>query len=295
MYQSLPLDKIRQKIDSLDDNIHDLLMERADLIMAISDEKKKAGIQIVQPGREARMIRRLMARHRGPLPEETIMRIWRELVSSVSMLQTGLSVAVYVPKETPEYWDMARDYFGSVLPMQRTDNPIAAFDMVRQNKVTFAVLPFPDISESNAWWSLLIEAIDRGEKLSIIQKLPYGDKENYDYSGHPALVVSKSGFGESGDDYSLCGIWHDQEISRGKIMEELEKTGFKDSYLYGAAHHFIFTVHAYLAADDAQIGSLRDQLSALGKCRIHLMGGYPAPLVYHSQCDEESSPVSSAG
>ncbi len=282
MYQSIPLDKIRQKIDSLDNSIHDLLMERADLIMAISEEKKKAGIQIVQPAREAKMIRRLMERHRGPLPEETIVRIWRELVSSVSLLQTGLSVAVYVPKDTPEYWDMARDYFGSVLPMQRTDSLQTALSLVHEGQVTFAVLPYPDVADVDAWWEKLIETIKNEDGLSVIQRLPYGEKENYNYERHPALVVANAKFGESGDDYSLVGIISEDDISRTKIMEEIKNAGFIESKLFGTSRHFIFCCHEYLQADDPRIETLKTNLSSHGKMHVCPIGGYPAPLAYHN-------------
>ncbi|MCB1557875.1 MAG: chorismate mutase, partial [Alphaproteobacteria bacterium] len=266
MYQSIPLDKIRQKIDSLDDQIHDLLLERADLVMAISEEKKKAGIQIVQPAREARMIRRLMERHRGPLPEETIVRIWRELVSSVSLLQTGLSVVVYVPEDIPEYWDMARDYFGSVLPMQRADKQIHALNMVREGKLTFAVLPYPEISEANddSWWHTVIDAVIQGEELSIIQRLPFGYKENFNFEQHPTLVISKSKFGPSDDDISLIGIKMNEDTSRSKLMEQIEKAGFTDSYLFGSSKYFMFTTHGYVLNDHEKLSKLKEMISDNG-------------------------------
>lgn len=281
MYQSLPLDKIRQKIDSLDNQIHDLLLERADLIMAISEEKKKAGIQIVQPGREARMIRRLMARHRGPLPEETIVRIWRELVSSVSLLQTGLSVAVYVPADVPEYWDMARDYFGTVLPMQRTDTPQSALNLVRDGKITFAVLPYPDVSDQKSWWDILFEAKDRGEGLNVIQRLPYGKKENFDFDSHPALVVARAGFGASDDDHSLVGISSEKDISRTKLMEEIRNSGLQTGSLLGASQKFMFDVHQYLKEDEPDFLKLKTHLEKNDGVKVYLLGGYPEPLTYH--------------
>ena len=102
------LAEIRKKIDTLDDRIHDLLMERADLIVGVTEEKKKNNIPVVQPAREAMMIRRLLNRHRGPLPEATIVGIWRELVGAVSLLQTGLKVSV-----SPENycWDGGQELF----------------------------------------------------------------------------------------------------------------------------------------------------------------------------------------
>ena len=66
-YNTPALDDIRKKIDELDNRIHDTLMERAELVLKIGEEKRKNKIQIVQPAREARMLRRLLARHRGAL------------------------------------------------------------------------------------------------------------------------------------------------------------------------------------------------------------------------------------
>ncbi len=97
-YNSPQLDKIRCQIDALDERIHDALMERAELVLKVGEEKRKNNIQIVQPAREARMIRRLLGRHHGALPEMAVVRIWRELVGAVSLLQTGLKVAVVAPE-----------------------------------------------------------------------------------------------------------------------------------------------------------------------------------------------------
>src|SRR6185295_1686741 len=110
---SKTVDDIRSKIDGMDNNIHDLLMQRAELVLKIGEEKRKSNVQVVQPDREIVMIRRLLSRHKGPLPKEAVVRIWRELVGAVSLLQTGLKVAVTVPDNAGGlvYWDMAKDYF----------------------------------------------------------------------------------------------------------------------------------------------------------------------------------------
>lgn len=252
-YKSPELDAIRQRIDALDNNVHDLLMERADLVMQISAEKKKNGIQIVQPAREARMIRRLIARHRAPLPEETIVRIWRELVGSISLLQTGLSVAVST--DLPEYWDMARDYFGAVLPMQKTTAD-EALKLVLNDKITFAVLPWPD--QNHTWWAGLIA----NPELKIIQRLPFGNKENYKYDDHPCLVVAKSGFDTSDDDKSFVVIKPD--------ALETAKDLFKIINTYQAGSDLLIEVDDYVLVNDERL----DKVQAVS------VGGYPSPLCY---------------
>lgn len=256
MYKSPELDNIRQRIDTLDNQVHDLLMERADLVMKISAEKKKHGIQIVQPAREARMLRRLVKRHRAPLPEETIIRIWRELVGSISLLQTGLSVAVYTG--LPEYWDMARDYFGTVLPMRKTPEIETAIAQVLNDEVNFAVLPWPEENASDAWWLSLIQH----EQLKIIQRLPFGDKENYKYDAHPALVVAKAGFDTSDDDKSLIAVPKD----RAKDAEEV----FKVLNTYQSGDTVLIEVDHYISVDDERLEALK----------AVSLGGYPSPLIY---------------
>ena len=256
MYKSPELDQIRQRIDALDNQVHDLLMERADLVMQISAEKKKHGIQIVQPAREARMIRRLITRHRAPLPQETIVRIWRELVGSISLLQTGLSVSV--SQSLPEYWDMARDYFGTVLPMQKATAATEPLQMVRDDKVNFAVMPYPEESEPEAWWLELVS----DTSLKVIQRLPFGDKENYKYDAHPALVVAKAGFDTSDDDRSLivCDSGHLNEAKN--IFEVLE--------VYSSNGKVLLEINEYILPND-------ERLKNIGAVSI---GGFPSPLTY---------------
>jgi chorismate mutase/prephenate dehydratase len=279
MYQTEELDKIRKRIDELDNNVHDLLLERADLVMKISEEKKKNGIQIVQPAREARMIRRLLARHRAPLPEETIVRIWRELVGSISLLQTGLSVVVYDPRHDQQaahhYWDMARDYFGSVLPMSRGEQVRSMLNNVNEGKVNFAVLPYPSVDDPSPWW------VDMTlfPHLNIIQRLPYGHKENYKFENHPALVISKSGFDTSDDDHSVILISNADGISQARVVESFKKASLEPIAIFGHNGSFFVEVKHYIAATDDLIASIKTYLNKDGVA-VRSIGGYPTPLSY---------------
>lgn len=281
MYKSPALDDIRKRIDALDNEVHDRLLERADLVMQISEEKKKNNIQIVQPAREARMIRRLIARHREPLPEETIVRIWRELVGSISLLQTGLSVSVFQgatnQKANNEYWDMARDYFGSVLPMSRVLSTLEILQDVNDDRVNFAVLPYPFHDDANPWWT----ALHTLPALKIIQRLPYGRKENFSFEDSPALVVAKAGFDTSDDDHSLILISATKDISRARIVESLQKIALDPIALFAHEGYFLAEVKTYISADDERLKVLQNYINE-SEVRVMLAGGFPAPLHYKS-------------
>ena len=60
---------LRARLDDLDDKMHDLLMERALVIESVARSGKPAAFR---PGREAAILRRLLARHTGKLPGDKL-------------------------------------------------------------------------------------------------------------------------------------------------------------------------------------------------------------------------------
>src|ERR1700689_5172375 len=109
-----PLADLRQRIDRIDEQIHDLVMTRASLVEEIRRNKDRAGAPVVQPQRETAVLRRLAGRHRGNFPFPALVRIWRELIAAITQMQQPLGVAVFTPDAQSGAWDLARDYFGSI-------------------------------------------------------------------------------------------------------------------------------------------------------------------------------------
>ncbi len=282
------LEEIRRKIDALDNQIHDLLMERAELIVDVSEEKRKSRLQVIQPAREALMIRRLLNRHEGKLPRAAIVRIWRELVGAVSLLQTGLKVAVTVSEGRLLFWDMAKDYFGSVLPMQRASNPLAAIGMVRENNSNFAVVPWPTDGEANPWWIYLMSG-EAEDRMRIVVRLPYGDIRDEPPDGeNMALIIAKISFDPTGDDRSFLVIELDQSVSRARIVDMAKSAGIEALSMYSrklpgmpsdipAVH--LLEVEGHVTDDDERVKKLIKKLEDR-QARIICVGGYPKPPVY---------------
>lgn len=283
-YQSKDLDEVRQRIDALDDRIHDTLMERAELVSKVSEAKRKANIQIIQPAREARMIRRLLNRHSGVLPQMAVVRIWRELVGAVSLLQTGLKVAVSVPENDHEYWDLARDYFGSSLPMNRVTSPMSAISAVKDNKVTFAVVPWPSETEEQPWWTYL--GPNSPEEMSIIISLPHGEDPENPKPDCRALVVSKAGFDASGEDRSFLLIQCEAENSRAGLVDIAKKAGLtarsissKRNTSPSVPSLHLMEVDDFVGKNDKRVKEFIRLLEDPG-ANIVCVGGYPVPPVY---------------
>ena len=277
---SKALNDIRTKIDSIDNQVHDLLMERASLVSSIADAKREAKLPMVQPAREAKMLRRLLGRHEGPLPAAAIIRIWRELVGAVCLLQTGLNVIVFSEDENNPYWDMSKDYFGSVVPMKKINSTAAAIGAVRNDDASFAVLPWPELDEQSPWWSNLFD--QHGEQMSVICSLPYGYQKGEGNLPYRALVVSKFEYLPSDDDYTFLGLELRSAVSRTRVVERLSEIGLSIANLYTSKSplHDDSSVHlvevkGYIDSDSEVLQHVSNNFE--GDCLYcGVVGGYPA-------------------
>src|ERR1700761_8609776 len=108
------LPALRAELDRIDDTIHDLLIQRAEVVEHVARSGKPAAFR---PGREASIIRRLLSRHQGALPAASVVRIWRELLAGTTSMQGGFSVAVCDAEPGAPVTQLAREHFGALTPM----------------------------------------------------------------------------------------------------------------------------------------------------------------------------------
>ena len=162
------LDGLRQQIDSLDDRIHDLLIERSSMIEQIIAAKGRDAPKL-RPGREAEIGRRLVARHRGQFPAASVVRIWREIINAFTCMQGPFSIALSGAAEDRELRALARDHFGGMPERMLVEDTEAALRVVIAGEVTLAVLPWGDRTLS--WLGHLLAATDSG--LQICFGLPF--------------------------------------------------------------------------------------------------------------------------
>ena len=107
------LAEIRATIDRLDAEVHQRLIERGAAIASLIRVKgtSRPGAAF-RPGREADMMRRLVARHAGALPLPTVEHIWREIITTFTRLQAPFDVAYDAGVNDDAMRDVARFLFG---------------------------------------------------------------------------------------------------------------------------------------------------------------------------------------
>ena len=96
------LDAIRERIDAVDDQIRRLINERAGLAQEVARVKLAAGDEALfyRPEREAQVLRKVKERNEGPLSDEEMARLFRELMSACLALEKPMQIAFLGPEGT---------------------------------------------------------------------------------------------------------------------------------------------------------------------------------------------------
>src|ERR1700738_2379184 len=111
------LEVLRKEIDSIDEQVHRLRMARGDIIDRLIQVKHTQEVgSAFRPAREADMMRRLVQRHRGILPLDTVESIWRVIISTFTYVQAQFSVHADISIGESAMRDSARFHFGFVVP-----------------------------------------------------------------------------------------------------------------------------------------------------------------------------------
>src|SRR5476649_1091411 len=142
------LSNIRDSIDAIDARIHALLNERARFAQLVGISKTASGkaVDFYRPEREADVLRKALKRNKGPLRDEEIARLFREIMSACLAQQEPLKVAFLGPEGTFTQAAVLKHFGSSVraLPMAAIDE---VFHEVEGGIADFGVVPIENYSE----------------------------------------------------------------------------------------------------------------------------------------------------
>jgi chorismate mutase / prephenate dehydratase len=284
---------LRAELDRIDDALHDTLTERAGVVVRLAESGRKGRVAL-RPGREAAIIRRLLARHTGPLDGLAVVRIWRELFAGTTALQGANAIAVCDTDPACGYTQIAREHFGALTPLRSHRSPAQAIADVSTGAAEAAVLPIPSEDEPlrEAWWTILLKGAGRGRdgrarpangdepELHVVALLPFWSSPRPEGAPLPqAVVVCAVAPDPSGDDRSLLGLELSPEVSRARLTGALLAAGFRvDSALLHrepgmAAAYALIAVEGFVTDSDSRLDAVR----AVDR-RPVVIGAYAVPL-----------------
>jgi chorismate mutase len=181
------LGDLRKEIDRIDEAMHQLLMERGEIInRLISVKKTQETGSAFRPAREADMMRRLVQRHKGILPLDTAESIWRVIIATFTHVQAPFSVHADLSAGDAPMRDSTRFHFGFTVPFVPHFGAAGVVEAVSESKGDLGLVPAFATNHSGAWWT----ALEFQSAPKIIARLPFLDRAD-----HPApldvFVVSR--------------------------------------------------------------------------------------------------------
>ena len=185
--QTPALDDLRKEIDRIDETMHQLLMERGEIIdRLIAVKKSQETGSAFRPAREAEMMRRLVKRHKGILPLDTAESIWRVIISTFTYVQAPFSVHADLSAGDALMRDSARFHFGFTVPFVPHMGAAAVVAAVSTSKGDLGLVPAFAVPSAGAWWSAL--EFDAAPK--IIARLPFVERADHP-AALPVFVISR--------------------------------------------------------------------------------------------------------
>jgi chorismate mutase/prephenate dehydratase len=140
---------MRNRIDNIDERIHDLLNERARCAQQVGASKSAQGLttaEFYRPEREAQVLRQAIGRNKGPLRNEEIARLFREIMSACLAQEEPLKVAFLGPEGTFSQQAVLKHFGHSVraLPLPAISE---VFEEVQAGHADFGVVPIENSTE----------------------------------------------------------------------------------------------------------------------------------------------------
>ncbi|OGT91398.1 MAG: chorismate mutase [Gammaproteobacteria bacterium RIFOXYA12_FULL_61_12] len=142
------LHKVRERIDALDQEIQRLLNERAQCALEVARVKLEQDpqAQFYRPEREAQILRTVKERNRGPLGDETMARLFREIMSACLALEHPLQVAYLGPEGTFTQ-AAAIKHFGHAVVTHPAGSIAEIFREVEAGDCQYGVVPVENSTE----------------------------------------------------------------------------------------------------------------------------------------------------
>jgi chorismate mutase len=278
------LDALRQEIDEIDTALHDLLIRRSQVTAEVGRAKRAGGVsgQFLRPGREARVLRRLVARHGGGFPKAVVVRLWREIFAAATAQQGDFTICVLSGKDGEGLRDLARDHFGAFTPISEQGSALRVIHAVAEGQAQVGVLPLPE-DGGDPWWRHLT-GTGGGQPPRIVARLPFAEpprKAEGRGAGARALAIGYSEMEDTGEDRSFLILESEQQLSRSNLRGKLEDSGLVPVEISSSEEspgrwlHFI-EVEGCVLSEDSRLAALVESAPDILQARS--VGGYAVPL-----------------
>lgn len=220
------LEEFRIKIDEIDYKILKLLEKRMEIVKEVGDLKhKKKDKFFIKSAREADMINNLIAKASKNIFPETIIGIWRKIITNANLLEQKIKIALHNPKKNNDYIHPLREYYNDLVPINNFENASNIIHSLQKNEHQIAAFSLPkylDHPNNNNWWIYFAANND----IKIYGKTSFAKEDCYE--SIDLVLAANKNIEKSQSDNTLSVIeFKKNKASKNDIIHKLEELGFK--------------------------------------------------------------------
>lgn len=202
----------RKAIDKCDLQLIKLLNERTKHVLAIGEMKLKAGEEIYAPHREQAVLDRICRLNPGPIVDDGLRAIYREIMSSALSLEKSMTIAYLGPEATFTH-QAAIQRFGASLRYSAQKTIPDVFTEVSKKRADYGVVPVENSTEGVVTHTLDM-FVDSDLKIvaQIVLPVRHCLLSNYRRSQIKTLYAHPQSLGQ-------CRDWVRTNLPRVEIIE----------------------------------------------------------------------------
>ncbi|AQQ09903.1 P-protein [Sedimentisphaera cyanobacteriorum] len=142
----MELEDLRKKIDQIDSRLVELINERAKVVVDVGKLKRRDGsVPVYAPDRESQVLSKICELNKGPLPDKTLVAVWRELMSGSFFIERPLRISFLGPEGSYSHQASMKKFGQSVDYVPLADIR-GVFDEVARGQCDFGMVPVENSS-----------------------------------------------------------------------------------------------------------------------------------------------------
>lgn len=264
------LSQFRKQIDDIDDKIVDLLIQRTKIVEEVGKYKSQNSLSksFIRSGREAKMLRNLTEKLKNTFPPQAVATIWRMIISTSLATEQKMNIQAYATKNNDICYWQAREYYGSFIDIDTTDDLNEIINNVANGFYSIGVLPLDD-ENNNPWW---IRPNDEQNDIYVFARIPF--VESLDSNNKPVLAIANVVPEKTNDDISLIAIKSDKKFE--EISNVFNNFSLKYNLLKTNQNNYLIEVNEYFDKNNEKYQNL--QKSFQSNQQVRLLGTYASPI-----------------
>lgn len=283
------LKQLRNKIDAIDEQIHDLLRQRIAIVKEVGTHKAglSGGRHFLRPAREADMLKRIESIDLSGFPKAAAAAIWRMVIAGSLYVEDPMKVSAYGTEQDMTCYWLAREYMGAFT--QLTTQPVTSRIIGDIIDGTANIGALPPLNEklrqveNTPWWVALAHTIP-DTRPHIFALAPYIKAASN--PSKEVILIGNVTPEATGDDTSFLALTLSGTTSRATVAKLFDAMDITTTFIDEARSPIdpnlqcqLFSVNTFINEEHKSYAQLTKKLGAelTHGC---VLGAYANPISY---------------